>query len=170
MLDSPWTLQVESGISLFVEISSQSQVRWVRWFCTVFILALVIFECFVGRAAEADSDPGKLPAPATRQVDFATDIEPIFAKTCYECHGPEKQKAGLRLDQKGAALKGGDSGPILVPGKSAASLLIQAIAGLKEDIARMPKKKEPLTTEQIGLLRAWIDQGAVWPETIAANA
>jgi len=122
-----------------------------------------------GRSAET-GDPGKLPPPANRPIDFGKDIQPIFADTCYECHGPEKQKAGLRLDQKAAALKGGDSGAILSAGKSAESLLIQVVAGLKEDIARMPKKKEPLTTDQIALLRAWIDQGAVWPETVASNA
>src|SRR5438128_6897281 len=100
-----------------------------------------------------------------RKVDFAKDIQPILSKTCYECHGPEKQKAGLRLDQKSAALKGGDTGPLLISGKSAESLLIQVVTGAKEEIARMPKKKNPLTDEQINLLRAWIDQGADWPET-----
>lgn len=106
-----------------------------------------------------------MPPPANRKVDFLSDIEPLLAKTCYECHGPEKQKGGLRLDQKEAAYKGGDTGPILVAGKSADSLLIQVVTGAKEDIARMPKKKEPLSDEQVGILRAWIDQGAIWPET-----
>src|SRR6185436_9940466 len=54
-----------------------------------------------------------------------------------------------------------------VAGKGAESLLIQAVAGLKADLARMPKKRDPLTAEQIGLLRAWIDQGADWPENVA---
>jgi hypothetical protein len=107
----------------------------------------------------------KLPAPAQRKISFVKDIHPILTNSCWECHGPEKQKGGLRLDQKEAALKGGDTGPLLVAGKSAESLLIQAVAGTKEDLARMPKKKEPLTDEQIGILRAWIDQGADWPET-----
>ena len=59
---------------------------------------------------------------AESRVQFATDIQPILAASCYECHGPEKQKGGLRLDQKAAALRGGDTGPLLVPGKSADSL------------------------------------------------
>ena len=99
------------------------------------------------------------PAP-TPAIDFAKDIQPIFSTSCYECHGPDKQKAGLRLDDKQAALKGGDSGPLLIPGKSAESLLIQAVLGSKKDLARMPKKKDPLTAAQIALLKAWIDQGA----------
>ena len=94
----------------------------------------------------------------------------MLAETCYECHGGEKQKGGLRLDQKGAALKGGDSGPLLIAGKSGESLLIQAVAGTKADLAQMPRKRTPLTPEQIGLLRAWIDQGADWPETAMVNA
>src|SRR5437762_8680127 len=112
----------------------------------------------------ATAAPDKLPPPPSRQVDFIRDIQPLLTNSCYECHRAEKQKGGLRLDQKAAALKGGDSGPALVPGKSAESLLIQAVTGTKEDLARMPKKRDPLTDEQIGLLRAWIEQGAVWPE------
>jgi mono/diheme cytochrome c family protein len=111
----------------------------------------------------------QLPPPVARKVDFNQDIQPIFAKVCYECHGPEKQKGGLRLDQKTAAVKGGDSGALLVSGKSEISLLIQAVTGTKEDLARMPKKRDPLSDDQISLLRAWIDQGAIWPETVAAH-
>ena len=111
------------------------------------------------------ADAVKLPPPAPRQVDFLKDIQPVFLNNCYECHGPEKQKGGLRLDKKEAALKGGDSGPLIVAGKSAESLLVQAVIGSKEDLARMPKKRDPLSVDQIALLRAWIDQGANWPES-----
>jgi len=120
--------------------------------------------------AAATAPSGKLPPQANRKVDFLQDIRPIFAATCYECHGPEKQKSGLRLDQKAPALKGGDIGPLLVPGHSEESLLLQAVTGTKENLAQMPKKREPLTPAQIGLLRAWIDQGADWPETTVAKA
>ena len=104
--------------------------------------------------------PGALP-----QIDFSEQIQPILSNNCYECHGPQKQKGALRLDERASALKGGDSGPLLVPSRSAESLLIQAVAGTKADLARMPKKRDPLPPEKIGLLRAWIDQGAHWPET-----
>jgi mono/diheme cytochrome c family protein len=106
-----------------------------------------------------------LPPAATQKVDFSRDIEPIFKATCYECHGEKKQKGGLRLDQRALALKGGDSGPLWVAGKSPESLLILAVAGAKPDLDRMPYKKEPLTSAQISLLRAWIDQGSNWPES-----
>jgi mono/diheme cytochrome c family protein len=108
---------------------------------------------------------GAEPASGSNhQVDFVHEIQPIFSKDCYECHGPEKQKGGLRLDSKVAALKGGDSGPLLVSGKSKESLLIQAVEGSKADLARMPKKRDPLSAEQLALLRTWIDQGASWPD------
>jgi hypothetical protein len=138
-----------------------------RWFL-FYALLLCTFKSTTFLAA--NSNVSKLPPASGKQVDFLKDIQPILVNTCYECHGAEKQKGGLRLDIKESALKGGDSGPLLVSGKSSESLLIQAVAGTKEDLAQMPKKRDPLTPEQIGLLRAWIDQGATWPETGVAKA
>ena len=118
-------------------------------------------------ASAAEVDQSKLPPPAVRPVDFARDIKPIFDKSCVPCHGADKHKGGFRLDSP-AALKGGDNyAPSIIPGKSAGSPLIHFVAGLVDDML-MPSKGERLTAEQIGLLRAWIDQGAQWP--VAANA
>jgi mono/diheme cytochrome c family protein len=97
-------------------------------------------------------------------VDFARDIQPIFAASCYVCHGPGDQRGGLRLDAKKDALKGGTSGPVIIAGKSASSRLVHLIAGVDPNDV-MPKKGERLTADQVGLLRAWIDQGADWPDT-----
>ena len=108
-------------------------------------------------------DVSKLPPAASATVDFARDIQPLLQKRCIECHGSEKQKGGLRLDGKVAALKGGDDGKVIEAGKSTESLLIQLVSGLHEDKV-MPPKGERLTPAQIGLLRAWIDQGASWPD------
>src|SRR5258706_873868 len=146
----------------FVQVMSKT--RTYRFFCTI------IIGCFCFDARSAPAKAKELPPAATRKIDFAKDIQPILVKTCYDCHGTEKQKGGLRLDQKMAALRGGEMGPVLVAGKSAESLLIRAVAGTKEDLARMPKKRDPLSTEQISLLRAWIDQGAEWPESAVTNA
>lgn len=109
-----------------------------------------------------------LPPPATRQVDFVKDIQPIFSKHCYSCHGPQKQEAEFRLDAKEIAFKGGELGPAIVPGNSAESLLIHAVAGTKPDLT-MPMKGERLTAAQVGVLRAWIDQGAVWPDSASVK-
>jgi hypothetical protein len=108
----------------------------------------------------------KLPPAATHKIDFAKEIQPIFSEHCYECHSAKKQEASLRWDKKSSALKGGESGPAIVIGKSAESLMIQAVAQIRDDL-KMPKKGEPLSAEQIGLLRAWIDQGANWPDNLS---
>jgi mono/diheme cytochrome c family protein len=86
-------------------------------------------------------------------VDFARDIKPILTEHCVKCHGPEKQKGGLRLDNKGSAFQGGDEGKALVAGKSAESPLVHLVAGLEEDKI-MPPKGGRLTASQIGLIRA----------------
>ena len=108
-------------------------------------------------------DISKLPPASTVEIDFARDVQPLLNKHCVDCHGPEKQKGGLRLDNKTSAFQGGDEGKVIVPDRSAESRLIHLIGGLEPD-ALMPPKGEPLTGEQIGLLRAWIDQGAQWPD------
>jgi mono/diheme cytochrome c family protein len=116
------------------------------------------------QVSAAEIDASKIPVPATRKVDFAKDILPMFNERCSDCHGEKKQKSGYRLDAKDIAYKGGESGKAaIVPGKSGESRLIHLVAGLEQD-AIMPPKGEKLTAEQIGLLRAWIDQGADWPE------
>jgi mono/diheme cytochrome c family protein len=120
--------------------------------------------------ARAAIDVTKLAPASTQPVDFARDIEPLLAERCHSCHGERKTESALRLDRKTDALRGGDHGPILAPGKSAESLLVAVLSGAHDELARMPKKGDPLTAEQIGKVRAWIDQGAVWPEVAAGNA
>jgi hypothetical protein len=101
-------------------------------------------------------------------IDFDRDVKPIFAKHCYSCHGPDKQRYGLRLDRKADALKGGDSGPAVVAGKSGESLLLHLVSGKDTDRV-MPPKGDPLTVDQIATLKAWIDQGAKWPDDDSAT-
>jgi mono/diheme cytochrome c family protein len=126
-------------------------------------LALLLTGVFVVPAPAAD-----LPPAADRPVDFDRDVRPIIATNCFACHGPDKQKAGLRLDRKADAMKGGDDGAVIVLGKSDQSPLVQLTAGLDADRV-MPPKGERLSKEQVGILRAWIDQGAKWPETGEAS-
>ncbi len=73
------------------------------------------------------------------------------------------------MDNRVDLLRGGDNGPAVVTGKSAESVLVRVLAGTHPNLERMPKKKEKLTDEQIGLVRAWIDQGAAWEEDRAAK-
>ncbi len=102
-------------------------------------------------------------------VDFVRDVQPVFEAKCIKCHGAEKQKSGYRLDVKQVALTGGDEhAPNIVPGKSAESPLVKFVSGLDEDM-KMPPKGEPLSAGEIAKLRAWIDAGAVWPDSASAK-
>jgi hypothetical protein len=101
-------------------------------------------------------------------ADFDREIRPLLQERCVECHGPEKQKADLRLDAKPHAFKGGESGPAIIPAKSSTSPLFQRITASGDE--RMPPKGEPLTTDQISKIKAWIDSGAVWPENAEDKA
>jgi len=114
-------------------------------------------------------ESSSLPEPAGVTVDYIKDVQPIFKGSCYQCHGPNKQKGGLRLDVKSAFMQGGDTGPAIVLGKSAESLLIHNVARLG-DASPMPPTGKPLEPDQIALLRAWIDQGANWPDELAEAA
>lgn len=103
-------------------------------------------------------------ADAYGAVDFTRDVKPIFAARCYDCHGTEKQKGGLRLDAKAHALKGGEEHPQLwIAGKSADSTLIHFVSG-HEPGKQMPPKGEKLTAKEIETLARWIDEGAAWPD------
>ncbi len=106
----------------------------------------------------------ELPPAADTQVDFQGQIEPILKDRCQSCHGAQQQLGGLRLDGREAALAGGYTGAVIVPGNSKESRLIHLIAGLKEsdEDPVMPMVGDRLTTEEVGLFRAWIDQGAEW--------
>ena len=108
------------------------------------------------------ADSLTLPPPANRQVEFSRDVQPLLEQKCHVCHGATQQMNGLRLDRPDAALKGGYSGPAILPGDSAKSRLIHFVAGAVEDKV-MPPVGEKLSAAEIGILRAWIDQGADWP-------
>lgn len=107
-------------------------------------------------------DVSKIPPAASRtDVTYEKDIKPLFDKACVDCHGPDKQKAKLRLDTLEWIKKGMRGDDVLGKGKSADSLLVHSIARLDEDLAMPPEGKgDPLTKEEIGLVRAWIDHGA----------
>jgi hypothetical protein len=98
-------------------------------------------------------------------VDFAREVRPILQRSCWKCHGPEKQKGGLRFDRRQGAIATGDSGKKAIqPGRNEESELIRRVEAATVD-ERMPPKSKPLSREQIKILRAWIAQGANWPET-----
>jgi hypothetical protein len=121
-------------------------------------------------AFAAEPDLSKLPPPAGTTVDFARDIKPILENACLRCHGTERPKSKFSLSTRETALKGGENGIAIIPGDSAKSALIHYVAQLVPDMQMPPVGKgDPLTTQQVALLRAWIDQGVVW-ETVDLSA
>jgi hypothetical protein len=107
---------------------------------------------------------GLLAAPA---VDFVREVQPILQKKCQVCHGRAQQMNGLRLDDRAAALKGSHSGPVIVPGSSTASKMVERITSNKDGF-RMPPAGPALAPSEVAVLRSWIDQGAHWPESAGA--
>jgi mono/diheme cytochrome c family protein len=128
---------------------------------TSILLGIALSAMITNQAA--DPDIKKLPAPAAKTgVTFDSDIKPIFEKSCFKCHGPEKQKAKLRVDSLAAVKKGGEDGDVISVGKSEKSRLVHSIARILDEDENMPPegKGDPLTKDQVALVRAWIDQGA----------
>ena len=133
----------------------------------VFLMPALLLVPLAAEQQEKDISD-QLPAALDRTVDYLKEIKPLLRKSCYSCHGQEKQEGGLRLDVRKHALQGGDEGPVVIPGKASASSLLVLVAGLDEDRGRMPPEGEgtPLTEDQVALLRSWVDQGASWPEGV----
>lgn len=107
---------------------------------------------------------------ADKKIDFAKDIQPIFQKSCLQCHGAEKQKGGLRLDTKEGALKGGKDALSIKPGDAAKSDLYHRITLTENDDDVMPSKGDLLTKAQTDLIRDWINQGANWPDGLVLKS
>jgi mono/diheme cytochrome c family protein len=109
------------------------------------------------RSAVAAGTVSRRPPP-----DFVRDIAPIFKESCVRCHGPTRERSGLRLDARALVLKGGLSGQVIVPGKGQDSPLVQRLRG--QVSPRMPFERAPLPPERIALIEAWIDAGALGPD------
>src|SRR5215469_15718150 len=113
----------------------------------------------IAASAAAAAEP--IPASDATGVElFEKRVRPLLAENCYRCHGPERQRSGLMLNSLAAILKGGDRGPVLVPGKPDQSRLIQAVRYTDE--LRMPPKSK-LTEAQILDLVTWVKMGAPGP-------
>ncbi len=110
----------------------------------------------------------KLPPPASMKVDYLKDVRPLMAQNCFSCHGSDVQQSGLRLDLRQNALRGGDYGPVITPGDSANSKLIRRVVDGDGGLQMPPTGA--LSDEEIGILRAWIDQGAEFRNDIAEDA
>ena len=126
------------------------------------VLALSFLASGVLRGAKPQAAGQTSASQATRSsqaIDFDRDIRPTLESSCVPCHGPERHEGQLRLDSEAAILRGGVSGKIVVPGNGPESLLVKRLLGAG-GAPRMPLGAEPLSAENIALIRAWIDQGS----------
>jgi len=131
------------------------------------LLCVLFLVTYAFKATAAQIDESQLPPPAQQKIDFARDIKPILQNNCAKCHSDEKPKGHFRLTSRDSALKGGENGVDIIPGQSAKSPLIWYVARLDPEMAMPPEGRgTPLDAKQIGLLRAWIDQGVVWEPTV----
>jgi ankyrin repeat protein len=120
------------------------------------VAAAIVLACVIGQAFT--QDPVK--------IDFGRDVRPIFMAHCIECHGPNQQKNGFRLDRRRDAMKGGTA-TVIGPGNSIASRLYLRLVGNRFGTQMPPEG--PLSAEQINIIKTWIDQGAVWPDDLAGE-
>jgi len=121
--------------------------------------------CVLAAALPAAENKPALPAAVRVAVDFRRDIFPILSAHCFACHKGADAPAGLRLDLRSELLGEGDGKPVVRPGDSSRSRLVHAVAGLVPGKV-MPRKGPRLTDRQVGLLRAWIDQGLAWDDAL----
>lgn len=135
-------------------LTCRPRLLLARRLCTAWLLALLACACCVSTTATAQT--------ATEEVDFAITIQPLLAKRCYACHGPDKQEGGLRLDQRETLIAEADSGekPV-VPGDSEHSELLRRVLS-EDESERMPPEGTPLKSGEIAALRQWINEGAAY--------
>lgn len=101
-------------------------------------------------------------------IDFVRDVQPLLKQHCFKCHSGDKREGGLRLDLRSEALAGGDEGIAIRKGDSGNSSLIQRVSGTDPDLL-MPPEGDRLTQDEVAILKQWIDQGAVWPDSAAGG-
>lgn len=105
-------------------------------------------------------------ATARGAVDFAKDVYPVLQRACFECHGAEQAKSGLRLHTQAAFEAGGKKGPVVTAGHPDQGELLRRISLPRTDKEAMPRRGTPLTPAEIALIRDWVAAGAAWPESI----
>jgi hypothetical protein len=124
------------------------------FFALAFLCSCTIWEDGILKAQE--------PSAGQREINFAREVQPLLARRCFACHGPDKAEGGLRLHEPDKAFAKLESGELaIVPGKPAESSLLTRISSSEEDF-RMPPEGKPLSEAEQTLLRSWIEQGAKW--------
>jgi hypothetical protein len=135
----------------------------------VLVTLLVVCLSVPSSALAREIDRARLPAAVSRTVQFGKDVLPILENHCFACHSGPDARTGLRLDVRAVLLGSGNAEDAFVlPGKSADSRLVHVVSGLLPERETMPPtgKGKRLSAEQVGILRAWIDQGVRWDDLL----
>ena len=127
------------------------------------LASLVLAACLVFLTQSVSTEQ-VAPAPV-RTIDFVGDVQPILKAHCIECHGPDRQSNGFRLDRRRDALLGGTE-TVLVPGSADGSKVYLRLLGQYAE--PMPKEGK-LAAAEIATIKAWIDQGAQWPDAVSGD-
>src|SRR5689334_7808821 len=127
------------------------------------VMSFILWSVLAAGDAKSDSPP----TPEQLRF-FESNVRPVLVEHCQKCHGPSKQWNGLRLDSREALLRGGDSGPAIVPGKPGESRLVRAVRQIDDDLQMPPESK--LTERQVADLVKWVEMGAPFPATAEAAA
>jgi cytochrome c5 len=123
----------------------------------------------LGEETQREKAAGE-PLSEKRKVDFARDVQPILQRSCYACHGPQKQTSEYRLDVRDVAIKGGEAyAPNIIAGNAQDSPLAQFIAGEGDTLMPPEGKGQRLSADEVQTIRDWIDQGVAWPDELAGN-
>jgi len=138
---------------------AEAELRAMPWWAILGLLVVM--------AVAASSSAGEPAADNDPDTFFELKVRPLLAGTCVKCHGADKVSGGLRLDSREAMLKGGESGPAVVPGDPSKSLLIQAVQHEDESLEMPPGKLLPESIRAD--LAAWVDAGAKWPKSSSAG-
>ena len=144
--------------------ASKATRGWLK----VALIAAFVLAGFRARRADPFQAVQEKSGGEAARPDFQQEIQPIFQKNCYACHGPNNQASGFRLDLKDRALAGGNNGKAIVPGKAIESPLYARVAGLG-GVSRMPMGGQPLDPALVDKIRRWIDGGAYWPDSVGGK-
>jgi len=128
------------------------------------VVWLVALAAGTRRSQSGDDPAGSLRSPSQPLVDYLREVRPLLRAKCATCHNESEAGGGLRLDSAAEVMKGGGSGPAVVPGNSQESRLLQAVLQTGDLKMPPPEEAKPLEEAQVDILRRWIDQGAVLPE------
>ena len=116
----------------------------------------------------ADDTVSSDNAASKQKIDFVRDVQPLLKRSCFKCHAGDKREGGFRLDQRTGAFAGGDEGVAIKKGDAANSSLINRVSSEDPDLV-MPPEGDRLTPAEVSVLKLWIDQGAVWPDSAAGE-